>query len=54
LNCILLPKNAKSIRDPNQMTHIKEILKSKVGDSLAIGEIGGNIGRATIAYIDDH
>ena len=54
LNCILLPKNAKSISDPNQMTHIKEILKSKVGDSLSIGEIGGNIGKATIAKIDEN
>ena len=54
MNCILLPKNAKSIRDPNQITHIKEILKSKVGDSLSIGEIGGNIGRAIIAKIDEY
>jgi RsmE family RNA methyltransferase len=52
LNCILLPKNAKSISDPNQITHIKEILKSKVGDSLTIGEIGGNIGKATIVKIN--
>jgi RsmE family RNA methyltransferase len=54
LNCILLPKNAKSIRDPNQITHIKEILKSKIGDSLSIGEIGGNIGKAIIAKIDEN
>jgi RsmE family RNA methyltransferase len=54
LNCILLPKNAKSIRDPNQITHIKEILKSKIGDSLSIGELGGNIGKAIIAKIDEN
>jgi len=54
LNCILLPKNATSIRDPKQVTHIKEILKSKVGDSLSIAEIGGNIGMATIAHINNH
>jgi len=54
LNCILLPKNAKSISDPNQITHIKEILKSKVGDSLTIAEIGGNIGKATIAEINNN
>jgi RsmE family RNA methyltransferase len=54
LNCILLPKNAKSISDPNQVTHIKEILKSKVGDSLTIGEIGGNIGKATISEINNN
>ena len=51
LNCILLPKNAKTIRDINQLRHIKEVLKSKVGDSLLVGEIGGNIGKATIADI---
>jgi len=54
LNCILLPKNTTSIRDPKQVTHIKEILKSKVGDSLSIAEIGGNIGMATIAHINNH
>ena len=52
MNCILLPKNTKSICDPKQITHIKEILKSKVGDSLTIGEVGGNIGKATIAQIN--
>jgi RsmE family RNA methyltransferase len=52
LNCILLPKNTKSIRDPNQITHIKEILKSKVGDCLTIAEMGGNIGKATITKIN--
>jgi len=52
MNCILLPKNTKSICDPKQITHIKEILKSKVGDSLTIGEMGGNIGKATIAQIN--
>jgi len=54
LNCILLPKNAKSISDLQQITHIKEVLKSKVGDSLSIGEIGGNIGKATIAQINEN
>ncbi len=54
MNCILLAKNAKSICDPKQITHIKEILKSKVGDSLTIGEIGGNIGKATIAQINSN
>jgi RsmE family RNA methyltransferase len=52
LNCILLPKNAKIISDAQQITHIKEVLKSKVGDSLTIGQMGGNIGRATIAQIN--
>jgi len=53
LNCILLSKNAESISDEQQVTHIKEILKSKVGDSLTIGEIGGYIGKATIAQINN-
>jgi len=54
MNCILLPKNAKSISDPKQITHIKEVLKSKVGDRLTIAEIGGNIGKATIAQINNN
>ena len=54
LNCILLPKNAKSISDPKQVSHIKEILKSKVGDSLTIAEIDGNIGKATISEINEN
>ena len=54
MNCILLPKNAKIISDPEQVTHIRKILKSKVGDSLTIGEIGGNIGKATIAEINNN
>ena len=54
MNCILLPKNTKSINDRNQVTHIKDILKSKIGDSLTIGEIGGNIGKATISEINNN
>ncbi|MCF6243660.1 MAG: 16S rRNA (uracil(1498)-N(3))-methyltransferase [Sulfurovum sp.] len=51
MNCIILPKNATSISDKEQIRHIKEVLKSKVGDRLTIGEMGGNIGTATIAEI---
>jgi len=54
LNCILLPKNATSISDAQQITHIKKVLKSKVGDTLSIGEMGGYIGRATIAEINSN
>ena len=54
MNCILLSPNAKSISDPNQVRHIREVLKSRVGDSLTIAEIGGNIGKATIAHIDNN
>jgi len=52
LNCILLPQTATSISDEQQVTHIRKVLKSKVGDSLSIGEMGGNIGKATIAEIN--
>lgn len=52
MNCILLPKNAKSIRNPIQIIHITKVLKSNVGDNLTIAEIGGNIGKATIAQIN--
>ena len=52
MNSILLPKNAKSISNEQQITHIKEVLKSKVGDSVTIAEMGGNIGKATIAQIN--
>ena len=54
MNCILLPKNSKIISDKEQVTHIKEVLKSKVGDSLNIGEMGGNLGKATISQINDN
>ncbi len=52
MNCILLPKNTAVIRDEQQVRHLQEVLKAKVGDSLTIGEIGGNIGKATIAEIN--
>ncbi|KYJ87019.1 16S rRNA (uracil(1498)-N(3))-methyltransferase [Sulfurovum riftiae] len=52
MNCVLLPKNTKTIRDEQQVRHIKEVLKAKVGDNLTIGEIGGNIGKATLAQIN--
>ena len=54
MNCILLPKNTKTITDKEQIKHIKEVLKSKVGDSLTIGEMGGNLGKATISQINDN
>jgi RsmE family RNA methyltransferase len=54
MNSILLPKNAKSISDEAQVKHIKEVLKSKVGDTLTIAQMDGNIGKATIAEITNH
>ena len=52
MNCILLPKNTTTIRDELQIKHIHEVLKAKAGDTLTVGEIGGNIGKATIARMD--
>ena len=52
MNCILLPKNTKTISNEQQVRHIKEVLKAKVGDRLTIGEIGGNLGKATIAKMN--
>jgi len=52
MNCLLLPKNAKVINDPQQVMHIKKVLKSQVGDSLTIGEMGGKIGKAKITQIN--
>jgi len=49
MNCILLPKNSTTIRDELQIRHIHEVLKAKAGDTLSVGEIGGNIGKAAIA-----
>ena len=54
MNCILLPKDSKAIINKEQIKHIKEVLKSKVGDTLTIGEISGNLGKATIAKISDN
>ena len=54
MNCILLPKNTKTISDKEQVTHIREVLKSQVGDSLTIGEMGGNLGTAIITEINDN
>jgi RsmE family RNA methyltransferase len=49
MNCILLPKNTTTIRDELQIRHIHKVLKAKEGDTLTVGGIGGNIGKATIA-----
>jgi len=54
MNCILIPQNSRVIDAPGQVRHIKKILKSSVGDRLTIGEINGNIGKATIAEINEN
>ncbi len=55
MNVILLPYGTQIICHQEQVRHIKEVLKSKVGDTLNVGWLGGNLGRATIVKIDsDH
>ncbi len=53
MNCILLEKNNPNITNPHQIEHINKILKLKVGDSLTVGEIGGQIGTAKIKQTSD-
>ena len=52
LNTILLPPNTTSITDIEQIKHIKEVLKSKIGDSLTIGQMDGLLGKATISTME--
>ena len=56
MNCILLPAANIStpfahIQDAAQMKHITEILGAAVGDTLKIGQVGGNLGTAVIKNI---
>ncbi len=63
MNCILLDKlvtqdshhtqNSYHLNNPQQINHIRHILKLGVGDTLMVGELGGNIGQATISHIAD-
>lgn len=54
MNCILLPKSDMTlpdaqINDAAQITHINNVLKLQVGDTLKIGQLGGNLGTAVIS-----
>lgn len=56
MNCILLPSSIHDepkITNLEQVKHIKSVLKLNVGDSLLIGEINGNIGRAVVSAIKE-
>lgn len=59
MNIIILPISAFDdrggaiITDPKQLSHIKNVLKATVGDTLKIGQLGQNIGKGEIAQIDD-
>ena len=56
MNCILLPvenfsANTAKINDLVQVDHVNNILDAKVGDTLKIGQLGGNLGTAVIEGI---
>lgn len=56
MNCILLPvenfsTSTAKINDVVQVDHVNNILGAKVGDTLKIGQLGGNLGTAVIEDI---
>ena len=56
MNCILLPAtnfsgDSAQINTVAQIAHINKVLSAKVGDSLKIGQLGGNLGAAIIKHI---
>ena len=53
MNCILLPAenfsiDSAQINAVSQINHVHQVLTAKVGDTLKIGELGGNLGTAII------
>jgi 16S rRNA (uracil1498-N3)-methyltransferase len=56
MNCILLPAENFSADTANidalsQVNHVTKVLGAKIGDTLKIGQIGGNLGTAIIESI---
>ena len=56
MNCILLPAENFSVDTANidslsQVSHVTKVLGAKIGDTLKIGQIGGNLGTAIIESI---
>ncbi|MFC6381291.1 16S rRNA (uracil(1498)-N(3))-methyltransferase [Psychrobacter glacincola] len=56
MNCILLPaanfsNESAHINEAKQVEHISQVLAAKVGDTLKIGQLKGNLGSAIIADI---
>lgn len=56
MNCILLPssqiaQSSATITNALQIAHINTVLNAQIGDSIKIGEIGGNLGSAIIQDI---
>lgn len=53
MNCLLLPTSDITLPDaqinnPAQISHIDKVLHLQVGDTLKIGQLGGNLGTAVI------
>ena len=56
MNCILLPAakffdNSAYINETKQIEHVNQVLGAKVGDTLKVGQLEGNLGSAIIADI---
>ena len=56
MNCILLPAvnfshDAAQINELSQVNHVNNVLAAKVGDTLKIGQLGGQLGTAIIESI---
>jgi len=59
MNCILLSaenfsSDTANIDALSQVSHVTKVLGAKVGDTLKIGQIGGNLGTAIIESITSH
>jgi RsmE family RNA methyltransferase len=57
MNCILLPAknfsaNTAQINTLAQIEHVNKVLDAKVGNTLKIGQLGGNLGTAVIEDVD--
>lgn len=59
MNVMILPKQAFSndgcaiIDNPLQISHLHTTLKAQVGDSLKIGQLGGNMGTGIITHLNE-
>lgn len=56
MNCLLLPteyfsQDSAIINNLLQINHVNHVLAAKVGDTLKIGQLGGNLGTAIIEEI---
>ena len=56
MNCLLLPaenfsQDTATINGLSQISHVNKILAAQVGDTLKIGQLGGNLGTAIIEEI---